>query len=89
MKRKSMAKYYLLYDNKNQNKLLSMAANEEILKSETEYYSTGVWFSYDCKENSNVLENEKEMKGIKFPEVPKVRVRYGEEEKKITFKWVA
>lgn len=84
-----MEKYYLLYDNKNQSKLLSMAANEETLKLETEYYTTGVWFSYDSKENSNILENEKEMKGIKFPEVPKVRVRYGEQEKKITFKWVA
>jgi hypothetical protein len=89
MKSRSMKKYYLLYDNKNQNKLLTTASDEEKLKMETEYYSTGVWFSYDMKDGSNLLENEKEVKRIKFPEVPKVRVRYGEEEKKITFKWVS
>ena len=85
-----MEKFYLLYSNKNQEKLHTTASSEEKMKNETEYYSSGVWFSYDQKEGSNLLENEKEMKGIKFPEVPKVRVRYGEEEdKKTKFKWLS
>jgi len=68
-------KYYLLYDNKNQTKLLATANSLENLKNETEYYSEGIWFEYDQKINSNLLENEKEMKGIKFPKEPKERLK--------------
>jgi len=68
-------KYYLLYDNKNQTKLLATANSLENLKNETEYYSEGTWFEYDQKINSNLLENEKEMKGIKFPKEPKERLK--------------
>jgi hypothetical protein len=85
---KTMDKFYLLYSNKQQEKLLSMAKNEEKLKEESEYYKTGTWFAYDAKENSNLLENEKEMKGIKFPAEPKVRARYSEE-KKNAIKWIS
>jgi hypothetical protein len=81
------SKYYLLYSNEEQEKFLSTADNDEKLKSETEYYTTGVWFSYDKKENSNLLENEKKMKGIKFPEVAKERIRYSEEGK-TNSKWL-
>jgi hypothetical protein len=84
-----MDKFYLLYSNKKQEKLLSMAKNEEKMIEETEYFSNGTWFAYDAKVDSNLLENEKEMKGIKFPAEPKVRARYCEEDKKINFKWVA
>lgn len=82
-------KFYLLYNNRQQEKLLTMAENEEVLKEETEYYLTGVWFSYDMKENSNMLENEKEVKGIKFPQQAKERKKLWEETKNINFKWVA
>lgn len=88
MKRKVMSKFYLLYNNKQQEKFLSMAASEENMKEESEYYITGVWFSYDSKDGSNLLENEKEIKNTFFPKEPKVRARYGEVEKNITFKWV-
>jgi len=85
-----MDKFYLLYDNKKQDKLLSMAANEEKLKNETEYYNTGVWFSYDQKENSNILDNEKLMKNIEFPAQAKLRESYLEiKNKKIEFKWLS
>jgi len=85
-----MAKYYLLYNNDEQNKLLTTASSEEKLKSETEYYSEGVWFEYDQVENSNHLINEKKMKGIKFPVEPKSRDTkdFGEVKKK-AFNWVA
>jgi hypothetical protein len=70
-------KFYVLYDSKDQKKLLTTADSDEKMKSETEYYTSGVWFSFDTKENSNLLENEKEIKGIKFPAEPKQR-EYGE-----------
>lgn len=90
MKRKTMEKFYALYNNKNQEKLLTTADSEEKLKNETEYYTSGVWFSYDRKENSNLIENEKEMKNIKFPEIAKEREHFKiGEEKKPNFKWVS
>jgi hypothetical protein len=90
MKRKAMEKFYALYNNKNQEKLLTTANSEEKLKLETEYYTGGVWFSYDKKEDSNLIENEKEMKGIKFPEIAKQReYKNTDTEKKSNFKWVA
>lgn len=69
-------KYYLLYNNKKQEKLLTMASSNEKMIEETQFYSSGVWFSYDTKENSNMLENEKEVKGIKFPEQPIERPKF-------------
>lgn len=66
-------KFYVLYNNKEQSKLLTTANSPEKLKNETEFYSEGFWFEYDRKEESNLIENEKEMKGIKFPKEPKSR----------------
>ena len=84
-----MSKYYCLYNNKKQEKLLTTAPNEEKLLSETEYYISGTWFSYDTKEGSNLLSNEKEMKGVKFPEVAKQRdLKEIGSVKKSEFKWV-
>jgi len=83
-------KFYALYDSKDQKRLLTTADSDEKLKTETEYYGNGLWFSYDMKENSNLLENEKELKGIKFPAEPKQR-EYKDEfgvVKKVDFKWV-
>ncbi len=68
-----MEKFYLLYNNKKQEKLLTTANSEEKLKEETEYYTEGVWFSYTVKEGTNLAENEKEVKGIVFPTTAKVR----------------
>ena len=85
-----MTKFYCLYNNKKQEKLLTTANNEEKLLAETEYYVSGTWFSYDIKDGSNLLENEKEMKGIKFPEVAKERnLKEIGSVKKQEFKWVA
>lgn len=84
-----MAKFYCLYNNKKQEKLLTTASDEEKLLAETEYYVSGTWFSYDTKVDSNLLENEKEMKGIKFPEVAKQRnLKEIGSTKKQEFKWV-
>lgn len=83
-----MGKFYLLYNNKQQTKLLTMAENEDVMKEETEYYSDGVWFSYDTKEGSNLLENEKEIKNTTFPIEPKIREPYTES-KNNNFKWVS
>lgn len=82
-----MKKYYLLY---NGNKFLSMADSLEKVNSETEYYTEGTWYSYDTKEGSNLLTNEKVLKGIKFPEVAKQRnLKELTGGKKQEFKWVA
>jgi len=70
-----MSKFYELYNNKQQEKFLTTARTLDLIKSESEFYISGIWFSYDEKENSSLLENEKEMKGIKFPEIAKVRER--------------
>ncbi len=67
-----------------------MADSLEKVNSETEYYTEGKWYSYDTKEGSNLLENEKELKGIKFPEVAKQRnLKELTGAKKQEFKWVA
>lgn len=84
-----MSKFYLLYNNKQQEKLLTTARNEEQIKLESEYYTFGAWFRYDEIENSSVIENEKEIKGIKFPAVAKIREKYSEASKKLNLKWVA
>jgi len=67
------SKYYLLYNNKAQDKLLSTASSEEKLIEETSYYSGSTWFEYDTHLGSNLLFNEKIKTGIKFPKEPKKR----------------
>lgn len=86
----SVTKFYLLYNDEKQSKLLTTASSEEKLNIETEYYSDGVWFEYDQNEGTNHLFNEKKMKGIKFPTEAKLKLvkNYGSE-KKESFKWVA
>lgn len=70
---KPILKFYLLYNNKAQEKLLSTASSEEKLLEETSYYSGGTWFEYDTTSGSSVLFNEKIKTGIKFPKQPKER----------------
>lgn len=86
----AITKFYLLYNDEKQSKLLTTASSEENVNSETLYYTEGVWFEYDQREASNHLFNEKKMKGIKFPAEAKLRVvkNFGSE-KKESFKWVA
>ena len=55
--------------------MLVSANNLEEVAAESEYYTSGQWFQYNTKEGSNILENEKELKGIKFPEVAKERAK--------------
>lgn len=82
-------KFYLLYNNKQQEKLLTTASSYERLTGETQYYSEGVWFEYEYKDGSNFLFNEKLMKGINFPTEPKKReVKEFGGDVKPTFKWV-
>lgn len=78
-------KWYSLYTNKAQEKLLACASSEEQLMEVTQYYSGGTWFEYD--DNNNRLTNEKLYKSVKFPKEPKEKPRY-EDNKKINFKWV-
>ncbi|NJO62637.1 MAG: hypothetical protein HC836_31735 [Richelia sp. RM2_1_2] len=66
-------KFYLLYNNKNQEKLLSTAKTLEEIQEESQYFSAGAWF--ECDDNNNVLSNEKYKSGIKFPKEPKIRER--------------
>lgn len=85
-----VTKFYLLYKDDNQSKLLTTASSEEKRLSETEFYSEGTWFEYDQNDGSNFLFNEKKMKGIKFPTEPKVRdVKEFGTTPKASFKWVA
>jgi len=84
-----LTKYYLLYNNEEQSKLLTTAPTEEKLKEETEFYTDGVWFEYDSNDGSNHLFNEKKMSGIEFPAEPKKRTQSEfRPEKKIEFKWI-
>lgn len=70
---KPTSKYYLLYNNKAQEKLITTASSEDKLHEETSYYSGGTWFEYDMYSGSSVLHNEKVKTGIKFPKQPKER----------------
>ncbi len=85
------SKFYLLYTDKQQTKLLTTASSKEILESESEYYDSGVWFEYDTTE-SNRITNEKTVKGVLFPKEPKQR-EYKKEEAVVPkiagFKWLS
>lgn len=84
-----VTKFYLLYNDDQQSKLLTTASSEEKIKSETEYYTNGIWFEYDQNDGSNFLFNEKKVKGIKFPFEAKLRViKDFAPVKKEVFKWV-
>ncbi len=85
----NLQKFYLLYSDEKQSKILSMARDLEVLENETEYFNQGTWFEYDHKENSNFLFNEKKLNGITFPTEPKKR-NYNEigSDRKLAFKWV-
>lgn len=86
----AITKFYLLYSDEQQSKLLTTASSDEKMKIETDYYTNGVWFEYDQNDGSNFLFNEKKIKGIKFPSEAKLRVvkDFGSKDMK-PFKWVA
>jgi hypothetical protein len=80
-------KWYSLYNNESQDKLLACASSEEKIKEVSEFYATGVWFEYD--DINNILHNERLYGGkVSFPETPKARSREVVPPKK-EFKWVA
>lgn len=87
-KKKTMGKWYCLYDSKEQKKLLTTASSEVMLAEETQYFTDGVWFSYDERPNSSIIENEKLVKGTKFPAEAKVRERETPVESKPASKWI-
>jgi hypothetical protein len=79
-------KWFSLYTNQAQDKLLACTRFEEKIAEISEFYSTGVWFEYD--DVNNILHNERLYKGkVKFPEQPKERPRVEIVSPK--FKWVA
>lgn len=81
---------YCLYDNKEQDNLLTMAYSEEEVKEESKFYSSGVWFVGDNTIDSNMVLNERRYKKrIKFPDKPEKRPSYHEiqEEIKLNSKW--
>ena len=86
-----LEKYYALYTDKQQTKLLSLAASIEQIKEETEYHSEGVWFEYDQKPGSNLLLNERLLsEKIVFPKEPKKRFYKDYDSKEHgNFKWVS
>ena len=82
-------KFYLLYSDKQQSKLLTSAKSIDEIKSETEFYNSGVWFEYDTVSGSNLIINEKIVKGINFPETPKERYPQQADQSKNNFKWIS
>lgn len=82
-----MKKYYCLYSDKNQTKLLACAESKEQLLEESQYYKEGQWFEYDIDPNNEKkIENEKLYKFNKFPKEPKNRPFHIPEDKH--YKWV-
>jgi len=80
-----IVKYYTLYTDKQQTKLLAAVPSLEEVKSESEYYTAGVWFEYDQKVGSSLLFNEKVLTGVTFPKEAKKREvsKYDSD-----FKWI-
>jgi hypothetical protein len=72
-----MEKYYLLYNNEDQDKLLAAASSEQQIKDESQFYTDGVWFEYD-DDNGNLLNEKKYRKKVKFPNEPLKRERIRE-----------
>lgn len=69
-------KFYLLYEDKDQSKLLATASSEKEIPEESEYYSNGYWFEYDL-DKGKFLTNEKPYKKkVEFPEEPKIPKKY-------------
>jgi hypothetical protein len=79
-------KNYLLYSNKDQEKLYAIAHSKEEIKEVSSLYTEGVWFEYDVeiKEgHADVLFNEKLYKGRpKFADEPIVKEEKKEEKEK-------
>ena len=79
-------KFYLLYNNKNQDILRASAESEEQIIEESQYYAEGVWFVYDQIGENQILNERIYRKKIKFPETPLEREPYvttGD-----TFSWI-
>lgn len=79
-----MEKYWLLYSDKDQTKLLASAQEEDQIDFESQYYSKGCWFEYDTEISPNkteyLINERKYSKAIKFPETPFDRPKYGDDE---------
>lgn len=76
---------YALYDNKDQDNLLTFANSKEELKEKSLEYTSGVWFQYDVwvrEGQSDQLFNEKLYNGKpKFAKEPVNRYKKDEKEK--------
>ena len=68
----SKGNVYLLYNDKEQSKLLSLAESIEELKFESQFYTGGTWFQYDCIGNKLINEIVYSKK-TSFPKNPKKR----------------
>ena len=78
-----MEKYWLLYSDKDQTKLLASAYEEDQLDFESQYYSKGCWFEYDIETSKNetdfLINERKYIKTIIFPKKPFDRPKHGDE----------
>lgn len=78
-------KYYCLYTDELQTRLLAIAESKEQIKEETQYYSDGCWFEYNLVDDK-FLVDEKILRRYKFPKEAKERPELRLEDK--NHKWV-
>jgi len=83
---KLSGKTYLLYIDKEQTKLLAMAYDEEQIKTESQYFTNGVWFEYDNIADTILIINERQYKKkITFPDLPLERPKIKEHKDNTTW----
>ena len=69
-----MDKFYCLYSDASQEKLLACADDIDGVIAESKFYSEGCWFEYDMEDNHN-LYNEREFGYDQFPEDPSLKLK--------------
>ncbi len=67
-------KFYCLYTDASQGKLLACANDIDEVMAESKFYSEGCWFEYDIEDNHD-LYNEREFGYDQFPEDPSSRLK--------------
>lgn len=65
-------KYYLLYSDNKQTKLIASAEDIDEVIYESKFRKEGCWFEYDIKDDHD-LYNEREFGYDQFPEEPEER----------------
>lgn len=79
-------KYWLLYDSEKQSNLLVAVKTEEEIKHMSQFFTSGVWFEYDIKNDYLLLNERLYEKKVKFPKTPLPWQGYQEE--KESYQWI-